>query len=174
MLDEIEYCLDDCVCACKYMCVYNKSKYNSLHSTLCIIAKGRKFLYLVTSQMNPLPPLLSTPFTPPPLSLFLWRVVDREGFWRGRGSLTPGRSWETADLCVGQDVCKRQDWILYFRAQQLAESQGCFIFKHHFKCLHDTRGWPIMIFQRRYRYRLLEDQKKLLALNRPIFYLFYL
>ncbi|CDQ95800.1 unnamed protein product [Oncorhynchus mykiss] len=32
-----------------------------------------------------------------------------------------------------------------------------------------TRGRPIMIFQRRYRYRLLEYQKKPIHINRPIF-----
>lgn len=51
-------------------------------------------------------------------------VAEGAGLQRLWGSLTFGRSWEAADVCVGQDVCKKQGWILFFKPQQLELSHS--------------------------------------------------
>lgn len=50
--------------------------------------------------------------------------VEGAGLERLCGGLTFGRSWEAADVRVGQDVCKKQCWILFFRPQQLELSHS--------------------------------------------------
>ena len=79
----------------------------------------------------------------PTLSRFLhvqcsssWMAAVAEGagvqwLW---GGLTLGRAWEAADVCVGQDVCKKQRWILFFRPQQLELSHS-----YGFSCKTHTR-----------------------------------
>ena len=65
-----------------------------------------------------------------------WMAAVAEGagvqwLW---GGLTLGRAWEAADVCVGQDVCKKQRWILFFRPQQLELSHS-----YGFSCKTHTR-----------------------------------
>lgn len=65
----------------------------------------------------------STIHAPPPYSSVAVVTVG-VGLHKLWGGLTFGKGWEAADVCVGQDVCKKQCWILFFKPQQLELSHS--------------------------------------------------